>query len=204
MKSLIKILATHLVMLAAFSIQAEQNNVSAVIETKLGNIEIEVYPYRAPLSSSSFLSAIDSDLFRDSKGVFYRVVHSENDTGSPKIEVIQGGIVDRTKSLPPIPIETTQQTGILHTDGVISLARGATTGSGTVFFICIGDQPSLDYGGKRNPDGKGFAAFGRVTKGMDVVRRIQQMKTHEESPGNAMMKQWLIEPVGIVKAYRKS
>ena len=193
-------------MLMPFSLQAGQENipvVSAIFETELGNIEIDVYPSRAPLSSSSFLAAIDNNLFYDSQGAFYRVVTNQNDTGSPKIDVIQGGVIDRTKFLPPIPIETTRQTGILHKDGVISLARGSSTGSGTTFFICIGDQPSLDYGGKRNLDGKGFAAFGKVTKGLDVIHRIQQMKTHEKSPGSVMMNQMLVEPVGIIKAYRK-
>lgn len=206
MKLFFKMIVVNLMILMSFSLQAGQENipvVSAVFETELGNIEIEVYPSRAPLSSSSFLAAIDNNLFYDSRGAFYRVVTNQNDTGSPKIEVIQGGVIDPKQKLPPIPVETTRQTGILHKDGTISLARGDTTGSGTVFFICIGDQASLDYGGKRNPDGKGFAAFGSVTKGMDVVLRIQRMKTHEKSPSNIRMKQMLVEPVRIVKAYRK-
>ena len=206
MNPFVKTLVISLMVMAAFSLQAGGKRVQAistVFETALGNIEIEVYPEQAPLSSASFLLAIDKDLFENNKGVFYRAVHNENDIGSPKIEVIQAGLIDQTSNLPPIPIETTRQTGILHKDGVLSLARGGTTGSGTGFFICIGDQPSLDYGGKRNSDGKGFAAFGKVTKGMGVVRRIQRMETHEQSPDNAMMGQMLIEPIGIVRAYRK-
>jgi peptidyl-prolyl cis-trans isomerase A (cyclophilin A) len=77
-------------------------------------------------------------------------------------------------SLPPIAHETTTQTGILHKDGVISMARLEPGTATSEFFICVGDQPELDFGGKRNPDGQGFAAFGRVIKGMEVVRRIQQ------------------------------
>ena len=72
-------------------------------------------------------------------------------------------------------METTKQTGLHHTNGTISMARGAPASATSSFFICINDQPSLDFGGKRNPDGQGFAAFGKVTKGMDVVKKIQQL-----------------------------
>ena len=91
-----------------------------------------------------------------------------------KIEVIQGGAVDSVKRFPPIHHESTAQTGILHKDGVISMARSDTGTAASSFFICINDQPELDFGGKRNPDGQGFAAFGKVTEGMGVVRKIYQ------------------------------
>jgi peptidyl-prolyl cis-trans isomerase A (cyclophilin A) len=77
--------------------------------------------------------------------------------------------------LPPIVHETTEQSGILHKDGTISMARNEPGTASSEFFICIGAQPSLDFGGKRNPDGQGFAAFGKVIKGMDVVRKIQKL-----------------------------
>ncbi|MBI3721615.1 MAG: peptidylprolyl isomerase, partial [Fimbriimonas ginsengisoli] len=73
----------------------------------------------------------------------------------------------------PIKLERTNETGILHLRGTISMARDGPDTATSDFFICIGDQPSLDFGGKRNPDGQGFAAFGRVTKGMEVVKKIQ-------------------------------
>ena len=91
-----------------------------------------------------------------------------------KIEVIQGGNIDSAKEFSPIPLETTAQTGLLHTNGTISMARSAPASATCSFFICINDQPSLDFGGKRNPDGQGFAAFGKVTGGMDIVKKIQQ------------------------------
>ena len=69
--------------------------------------------------------------------------------------------------------ETTRETGLRHLDGVISMARMGPGTANTEIFICIGDQPELDFGGKRNPDGQGFGAFGRVVEGMEVVRRIQ-------------------------------
>ena len=92
-----------------------------------------------------------------------------------KIQVIQAA-ANSAKSnefLPPIQIERTCDTGLKHLEGTISMARAEPDSGQHNFFICIGDQPELDFGGKRNPDGQGFAAFGKVTKGMDVVRRIQ-------------------------------
>jgi peptidyl-prolyl cis-trans isomerase A (cyclophilin A) len=112
-----------------------------------------------------------------------------------KIEVIQGGPgrQGRERQLPPIEHETTEATGIKHLDGVISMARNRPGSATSEFFICIGDQPSLDFGGMRNRDGQGFAAFGRVIKGMDVVREIQQL----EPDGG----QYLEEPVPIRRIY---
>jgi peptidyl-prolyl cis-trans isomerase A (cyclophilin A) len=91
------------------------------------------------------------------------------------IEVIQGGInPDRADELaPPIPLERTRDSGLRHRDGTISMARFTPDSAVSDFFICINDQPDLDFGGMRNPDGQGFAAFGQVIEGMDVVRAIQ-------------------------------
>ena len=108
-----------------------------------------------------------------------------------KIEVIQGGLFEDEllETIPPIIHETTELTGILHTDGVISMARMGPGTASTEFFICIGDQPSLDYAGDRNPDGQGFATFGKVIKGMEVVRTIQAL------PDDG---QYLVEKVSIL------
>jgi peptidyl-prolyl cis-trans isomerase A (cyclophilin A) len=181
---------------------ADQTTV--VLETELGMVEIEVYADQAPLSVASFLAHIDQGLITG--GGFYRTVYPENDNGSPKISVIQGGILPDTEGLPPIAHETTKQTGILHEDGVVSLARGAVgTGSGSAFFICIGDQPSLDMGGGRasSGDGQGFAAFARVTQGMDVVHKIHQTKTKTDSADAYTAGQIIAPPVRILKAFRK-
>ena len=75
---------------------------------------------------------------------------------------------------PPIECETRQTTGILHKDGVLSLAHSQPGTASSEFFICVGDQPDLDFNGKRNPDGQGFSAFGRVVLGMDVVHEIHR------------------------------
>jgi peptidyl-prolyl cis-trans isomerase A (cyclophilin A) len=116
-----------------------------------------------------------------------------------KIEVIQGGLysdsVIEKIQFPPIRHETTRETGLLHKDGVLSMARMEPGTASSEFFICVGDLPELDFGGKRNPDGQGFAAFGKVIKGMDIVRKIQQQKDSE---------QYLLNPVKIISiAIRK-
>lgn len=149
-------------------------NPVAVIRTELGDIRVEIFVKQAPISAENFLTYVDEGLYANS--VFYRVVTMKNQPNNPvKIEVIQGGLFsdDKTRYF-PIDHETTDKTGIHHLDGVISYARAEPGTAGSEFFICIGDQPELDYGGKRNPDGQGFAAFGRVIEGMDVVRKIHQ------------------------------
>ena len=140
------------------------------IATELGAFTVEVYPDRAPLTADDFLAYVDHG-YLDGSSV-YRIVSMANqpDTVPAKIEVIQFGLKDAR--LPPVPHEPTTQTGLRHKDGTLSLARLAPGTGSSAFFICIGDQPELDFGGKRNPDGQGFAAFGQVVEGMDVVRRI--------------------------------
>lgn len=155
-----------------------------IIHTAAGTIEVELYARRAPRSVAAFLSYVDSGFYK--KSCFYRVLNAENQaTGSEPSELIQGGIwrTNHAKavSLPGVPHETTQQTHILHTDGVVSLARQAPGTATTEFFICIGDQPGFDFGGKNNPDRQGYAAFGKVVKGMDVVRAIYGMPETDQS-----------------------
>ncbi len=188
-----------LVALALFFAHAKPTVVTLV--TTAGEIDIEVFEKQAPLSSADFLRYAGKGLYDGA--TFYRVVRADNDHGTPKIEVIQGGVAD-DKALPPIEHETTKATGIRHTDGTVSLARGKVgTGSAAAFFICIGDQPALDFGGMRNPDGQGFAAFGRVIRGMDVVRAIQKMPADGAADSEYMKGQILSKPVVIEKAVRK-
>ena len=145
------------------------------IKTDMGEIIVEVYQAKAPVTASNFLRYVDENLFAGA--CFYRVVRMDNQPDNDiKIEVIQGGLrfADNPNRLPPIEHETTARTGILHKDGSISMARNEPGTASSEFFICIGDQPELDFGGKRNPDGQGFAAFGKVVSGMEVVRMIQQ------------------------------
>ena len=144
------------------------------MKTQLGNITVELYPDKAPVTVVNFLRYVDGHLY-DSSSFFRAVTLNNQPDNIVKIEVIQGGNVDSLKEFPPIPMETTEQTGMHHLDGTISMARGKPNSATSSFFICINDQPSLDFGGKRNPDGQGFAAFGKVTRGMDVVKKIQNL-----------------------------
>lgn len=150
-------------------------NPHIVIQTSPGDIEIELYPEKAPKSVAAFLSYIDSGYYRNA--LFYRVLNKDNQPSDAfKAELIQGGIWrtrrDFLTALPGIPHETTQQTGLSHKDGTVSLARLEPGTATTEFFICLGDQPGFDYGGENNPDKQGYAAFGKVVKGMDIVRII--------------------------------
>jgi peptidyl-prolyl cis-trans isomerase A (cyclophilin A) len=164
-----------------------------LIRTTLGDITVEVDSIRAPVTSANFLRYVDEGAYR--AGHFHRTVRMDNQPDNPvKIEVIQGGTA-RTDAAQyaPITLERTKVTGLRHLDGTISMARGGPDTATSDFFICIGDQPSLDFGGARNPDGQGFAAFGQVVQGMAVVRTIQ---------GRASDAQRLSPPVVIVEVVR--
>jgi peptidyl-prolyl cis-trans isomerase A (cyclophilin A) len=143
------------------------------MKTSLGRIVVEVDAGRAPATTANFLRYVDSGLYNG--GIIHRAVTLSNQPNNKvKIEVIQGRPNPNGKEFAPIPLERTNKTGLRHLSGTLSMARdGPNTATGD-FFICIGDQPSLDYGGARNPDGQGFAAFGHVIEGMDVVRKIQR------------------------------
>jgi peptidyl-prolyl cis-trans isomerase A (cyclophilin A) len=151
-----------------------EENPKVLIKTELGNITVEIYEKDAPITAANFLKYVDSKLYDG--GTFYRVVTMDNQPNNDvKIEVIQGGLGfgESEKRFPPIEHETTEKTGIKHKDGVISMARSKPGSASSEIFICINDQPELDFGGKRNPDSQGFAAFGKVIEGMDIVRKIQ-------------------------------
>lgn len=166
-----------------------------LIATELGDIHVAIDLENAPITSANFLRYVDAGLF--DSACFYRVVRPDNQPkDSIRIAVIQGGRYEKkeTGGFPPIAHETTEQTGIRHLNGVISMARWTPGTATSEFFICVGDQPDLDFGGKRNPDGQGFAAFGKVTTGMDVVMKIHAI----EAPG-----QYLEKPVLIYSMRRK-
>ncbi len=167
-----------------------------LIRTDLGDISVELYIEKAPVTASNFLAHVKQGDYSNS--MFYRVVRMDNQPQNKvKIEVIQGGLFhDETlDTIATIRHESTQETGILHTNGVISMARMGPGTASTEFFICVGDQPSLDYEGKRNPDGQGFAAFGKVVKGMDVVRSIQA----QADEGQYLKEQVKILEISLIK-----
>ena len=153
---------------------AHETIIPISIETELGPIQLELYPDGAPITVSNFLRYVDENRYGDFH--FYRVVHMENQPDNDvKIEVIQGGLgFDKhPMELPAIIHETTNKTGIRHLNGTLSMARMEPGTASSEIFLCINDQPELDYSGKRNPDGQGFAAFGKVISGMDLIRKIQ-------------------------------
>lgn len=183
------------------------------IETEYGTIRAELYDSEAPITTTNFLHYVDEGLY--DRGRFHRTVTAENNSNANielteedrngrqmpndvvAIQVIQASInTNREDELDgPIPLERTSETGLNHLDGTLSMARFTPNSAESDFFICINDQPELDFGGKRNQDGQGFAAFGRVTEGMDVVRTIQ---------GQPADGQQLTPPVHIVKIEREN
>jgi peptidyl-prolyl cis-trans isomerase A (cyclophilin A) len=168
--------------------------VRVTIQTSLGNIDITVDSVHAPVTAANLLRYVDAG--RYTGGQFHRTVTLANQQSSPvKIEVVQLSAArdSAAERWPAIELESTRKTGLKHLNGTVSMARAGPNSATSDVFICIGDQPELDFGGRRNPDGQGFAAFGVVTKGMDVVRRIQA------SPARG---QTLEPPIRIERVYR--
>ncbi|HEX5164614.1 MAG TPA: peptidylprolyl isomerase [Thermomicrobiales bacterium] len=168
--------------------------VRVLIETELGEIEAKIEVERAPITAANFLRYVDAG--RYDGGRWHRTVLPDNQPNDAiKIEVIQGGTKPKRWrwNERPIPLERTSVTGLAHHDGTLSMSRFAPDSAVSDIFVCIGDQPDLDFGGLRNPDGQGFAAFGQVTRGMDVVRAIQ----HAPHDG-----QRLTPPITIVRIRR--
>jgi peptidyl-prolyl cis-trans isomerase A (cyclophilin A) len=183
MKSLFFLSVLTFLFLNSFS----QKTIHCLIATNLGEIRVELYPDQAPITVGNFLKYADQGLYNGT--TFFRVCTPENEKERKvKIEVIQGGDVPEEKQFKPIGLETTKQTGLKHRNGSISMARDTPDSATSSFFICIGNQPELDFAGKRNPDGQGFAVFGKVIKGMKVVKKIQIQKEKN---------QYLIHPVKI-------
>src|ERR1041385_6145469 len=166
------------------SVQNKPQTVRGLIQTELGEIEAEIDTVHAPISAANFLKYVDGGHYDG--GRFHRTVKLNPDNqpnNKIKIEVIQAGINPerRRESFPPIPLERTNKTGLTRKHGTLSMARNGPDTATSDFSICIGDQPELDFGGQRNPDGQGFAAFGQVVKGMDVVKKIQAAPAEGQS-----------------------
>ena len=146
------------------------------METAKGVIEAELDSAKAPRTVANFLGYVDGGSYEQSR--FHRTVRADNQPNdSVRIAVIQASAdsAHASRDATPIALERTSVTGLRHLDGTLSMARGGPDTATSSFFICIGDQASLDFGGHRNLDGQGFAAFGRVTRGMDVVRAIHAL-----------------------------
>jgi len=173
-----------------------------VFETDKGTIELEVDGAHAPATAANFLRYVDGGFFDG--GTVNRAVRPDNTVRHDiEIQVIQFQIDEarNTQEFPPIALERTSVTGLKHVDGTISMARGGPDTATGSFAIVIGDQPSMDFGGRRNPDGQGFAAFGRVVRGMDVVKAIQASPTGKTGPYGT---ESLAPPIKILKAHRRT
>ncbi|MFT4913859.1 MAG: peptidyl-prolyl cis-trans isomerase A (cyclophilin A) [Brevundimonas sp.] len=169
-----------------------------VMETSAGRIVIEVNDRQAPITGGSFLRYVDEHRFDGTS--FYRAVRAAPDLG-----LVQGGTNnDPAKTLPPIAHEPTTVTGLSHVDGAVSMARydpGTATGD---FFVSVGPSPSYDAGRPFSIDDYGFAVFGRVVEGMDVVRGILVAPT-SPTEGDGFMRGQMLEPrITIVSARRET
>jgi peptidyl-prolyl cis-trans isomerase A (cyclophilin A) len=190
----VKLVTVLACLLATVGFAAPQPPVHVIVVTDLGEIELEVDVARAPATAANFLKYVDAGLYDG--GVFHRTVRPDNQREKAvKIAVIQGAANASRKSefFAPIALERTSQTALQHKDGTISMARDQPDTATDEFFICVGDQPELDFAGKRNPDGQGFAAFGRVVRGIEVVRRIQESPAQGET---------LRPPIKIIRVAR--
>lgn len=184
----------------AIDVTESAKPVVVVFETSLGKFEVEVDVAKAPVTSPNFLKYIDDGAYNN--GFFHRTVRpdTESRTDYP-IQVIQASVAKGSKEYPAVKLERTNSTGLKHIAGTISMARSAADTATSDFFICITDSPELDFGGRRNADGQGFAAFGKVISGMDVVKKIQASPT--QTNANGKKGQSLEPPITILKAYRK-
>ena len=199
MKKIILILAA----LTTFTACADKSpqSIHLTMQTSLGAVELELYPEKAPLSVANFVRLADGGHLDGA--TFYRTVSPQNDNGSPVISVIQGGIGDAESPFAPIAHETTLQTGLPHLDGSLSMARSEVGTASTEFFICIGAQPALDFAGTRNADGEGFAVFGQVVSGMDVVHAIHQSPADAPTDVEYFQNQLINEPV-VIESIKRS
>lgn len=160
--------------------QKKYDKPHVLIETGYGDIELELYPDKAPQTVQAFLTHVGDGLYNGSS--FYRVVKPD-DGGMVAYGVIQGGIFlnpDKPKQQ-GIPHESTARSGLSHTDGMVSMARTGPGTATTEFFICIGDQSALDSGRRGSPDGLGYAAFGKVFDGMKTVKKILDQPANGEN-----------------------
>jgi peptidyl-prolyl cis-trans isomerase A (cyclophilin A) len=185
---------------------AQPQPVLVVFETELGQITMEVDLARAPITGPNFLKYIDGKFYDG--GTINRAVRPDNTTRRDvEIQVIQFQIdpARRSEQFPPIPLERTSVTGLKHVNGALSMARSGPDSATASFSIVINDQPELDFGGKRNADGQGFAVFGRVVSGMDVVKKIQASKTRvvDSAQRGGYGTETLDPPIKVLRAARK-
>lgn len=147
------------------------------VDTEEGSFILGIDERNAPLTAANFLSYVDGGHLTANSSIYRIVTLANQPAETPhKIVVFQWGWrateAYPEQPFPPIPHEPTSVTGLRHVEGTLSMARREPGSAGPGFFICGGDYPELDFGGRRNPDEQGFAAFGRVLEGQETIRRI--------------------------------
>lgn len=174
--------------------QAQEDLVPVAIDTSAGRIVVAIDRGHAPVTAGNFLRYVDAHRLDGES--FYRAMHSETSN------LIQGGVrSDARKLFPPIAHESTTQTGLRNVAGAISMANGGAGTARADFFILVNDVPGFDADGPGS-DGTGFAVFGHVVEGMDVVKKIWDAPV-SETKGEGPMKGQMLEPtIKIVKAAR--
>jgi peptidyl-prolyl cis-trans isomerase A (cyclophilin A) len=173
--------------------------VRVALQTAMGPIVFELEKERAPITTANFLRYVDQK--RLDGTVFYRATK----VGTDGLGLIQGGVRnDPKRVLKPIAHEPTTKTGLSHVEGAISMARGAPGSANGDFFITVGTFPSMDANPSQPGDNLGFAVFGRVVEGMDVVRKILAAPTSPTEGEGVMKGQMLAPTIRIVSAKREA
>ena len=170
--------------------------VKVSLVTSQGTIVLALEKQRAPVTTANFLRYVDQ---KKLDGVtFYRTVKV-----TPTIGFIQGGTRnDPKRTLPPIKHEPSSTTGVHNVDGTIAMARSAPGTASGDFFILVGDEPTMDADPKAPGDNQGFAAFGHVVEGMDVVRHIMDAATSPTAGAGVMKGSMIADPIKIIAARR--
>ena len=192
------VLASAQAMAPAAAEAPQQDLVPVALETEAGRIVLALDRARAPITTRNFLRYLDAG--RLNGITFYRAMNLWEGAG-----LVQAGVREAAKLYPPIEHEPTSKTGILHEDGTISMARGAPGSAQADFFITVGKIDGFDAGGDPSSDNLGYAAFGRVVEGMDVVKRLLAAPVSPTKGEREGMKGQILEtPVKILKAERVS
>jgi peptidyl-prolyl cis-trans isomerase A (cyclophilin A) len=191
----VRLLLAILLVLAAPAFAQPPRDVRVQLHTSEGDIVIALEMARAPVSAGNFLRYVEAGRLDGSE--FYRAMRA-----APGAGLVQGGVRDPRKLFPPIAHEPTSQTGLSHTDGAVSVPRLAPGTARGDFTIMVGDQLYLDAGPGSGGDGLGYAVFGRVVEGMDVVRKILAAPT-SPSEGEGVMRGQMLQPrIRILSARR--
>lgn len=186
------------------SSQTLAQHTDVVLATEHGDIVIRLDREAAPQSSAAFLSWVEEGRYDARTSGFYRIVSHQNDNGSPLINVVQGGLIDVPESVEGVVHESSAQTGLRNIAGSVALARGEIdTASPAYFFVNVTDNPGLDHGQPRNPDGQGFAVFGHVVEGMDIILAIHDTPASAQAEDAYMAGQMLADPVRFTASLRE-